>query len=328
MSGGTPAYMAPEEASGARPSEAGDWYGIGVTLYEALTGTVPFADTPTELLLHKITIDPPAPAEWSPDVPADLSAICMGLLCRDPERRLSGPAALRQLSSRHRGTRQWTPTPCAIRDTPFVGRDGQLHVLNEAFRAVDERTAPRRCACPVRQASARAHWSGTFSARSPDHDDVVVLSGRCYENESVPYKALDGVVDDLSRHLASIPGPEVEGLLPPDVAALTRVFPVLLQVHAIAAAPADQHARQAPTRLSLRRRAFEALARAARAGGEPAAARHLHRRSAVGRRGQRRAARGTASASGRTRHAHAVVLPQRGNGRQAVPAGAARARGP
>ena len=53
VSGGTPAYMAPEEASGATPSEAGDWYGIGVTLYEALTGTIPFAGTLTDLLFHK-----------------------------------------------------------------------------------------------------------------------------------------------------------------------------------------------------------------------------------------------------------------------------------
>ena len=53
MSGGTPAYMAPEEASGATPSEAGDWYGIGVTLYEALTGTIPFAGALTDLLCRQ-----------------------------------------------------------------------------------------------------------------------------------------------------------------------------------------------------------------------------------------------------------------------------------
>ena len=40
--GGTPAYMSPEEASGMPPSEAGDWYGVGATLYEALTGEIPF----------------------------------------------------------------------------------------------------------------------------------------------------------------------------------------------------------------------------------------------------------------------------------------------
>ena len=102
MSGGTPAYMAPEEASGAMPSEAGDWYGIGVTLYEALTGTLPFAGALTDLLFYKGTIDPPAPAEVAPDVPADLSAICMGLLCRDPG---AAPVGCRRSSwtgSRHR----------------------------------------------------------------------------------------------------------------------------------------------------------------------------------------------------------------------------------
>ena len=97
VSGGTPAYMSPEEASGAMPSEAGDWYGIGATLYEALTGTIPFVGPVPDVLLRKGTCDPPAPAQLVPDVPADLSAICMGLLCRNPEQRLSGPQALRAL---------------------------------------------------------------------------------------------------------------------------------------------------------------------------------------------------------------------------------------
>ena len=87
---------------------------------------------------------------------------------------------------------------------------------------------------------------------------VVVLSGRCYENESVPYKALDGVVDDLSRHLASIPRDDAERLMPSDAPALTRVFPVLLQVEAAADVRRDPRVHSGDL-AGLRRRAFQAL---------------------------------------------------------------------
>ena len=61
-SGGTPAYMSPEAGAGGPPSEASDWYGVGVTLYEALTGSIPFAGTFLDVLLRKRTDDPPTKA--------------------------------------------------------------------------------------------------------------------------------------------------------------------------------------------------------------------------------------------------------------------------
>ena len=58
-------------------------------------------------------------------------------------------------------------------------------------------------------------------------DDVLVLSGRCYERESVRHKALDGVVDFLSRYLAQLSPAEIRELVPEDAVLLADLFPVL-----------------------------------------------------------------------------------------------------
>ena len=87
--------------------------------------------------------------------------------------------------------------------------------------------------------------------------DAVLLTGRCYERESVPYKALDSLADRLSHYLRTLPSAEVEALLPRDVTALTRLFPILQRVDAIAA----NRFRPAPVANAqeLRRRSFAAF---------------------------------------------------------------------
>ena len=256
VSGGTPAYMSPEECLGATPSEASDWYGVGATLYEALTGIIPFAGSAFDVVLRKRTEEPPAPADLVSGVPAELSAVCVGLMRRNPRERLRGPEAVRKLV---RDPLPLMPeaTAAASRDTPFVGRNRQLQALTEAFEAVK---SGRASTASVYGPSGigKSALVRRFLSQTGTPGDMVILAGRCYENESVPYKALDGVVDDLSRYLASIPTEQVERLMPSDMPALTRAFPVLFQVKAIKNAAVAQDLRSVDP-LDLRRRAFETL---------------------------------------------------------------------
>jgi serine/threonine protein kinase len=252
---GTPAYMSPEEAAGEPYSEAGDWYAVGVTLYEALTGQLPFTGSVSEVLLGKRTSDPPPPADVAPGVAADLNAVCVALLHRAPERRMTGRDALRALM---RDGASSLPEPVTTADAVFVGRDQQLQALNDARTIVANGTA-RTVAVYGPSGIGKSTLVSRFLHQFTDRNEVVVLTGRCYENESVPYKALDGVVDDLSRYLNSIPTAQAAAALPADVSALPRVFPVLLQVEAIARASRDI-ASEPLDPLHVRRRAFESLA--------------------------------------------------------------------
>jgi hypothetical protein len=94
---GTPAYMAPEQASG-RGGGAGpqvDIYGLGAILYFLLTGRPPFeGETPMAILQAVAVKDPPAPSKLREDLPADLEAICLKCLEKDPHRRYANATEL------------------------------------------------------------------------------------------------------------------------------------------------------------------------------------------------------------------------------------------
>src|ERR1700704_1704293 len=94
---GTPDYMSPEQGGQLPISRASDWYSVGVILYQALTGRLPFAGRFFEVMMNKQNFDPPPPSDIVRDVPPQLEDLCIRLLRRKPEERPTGREVLRIL---------------------------------------------------------------------------------------------------------------------------------------------------------------------------------------------------------------------------------------
>ncbi|HET7436863.1 MAG TPA: tetratricopeptide repeat protein [Thermoanaerobaculia bacterium] len=87
---GTLPYMAPEQfLADDAPTPRADMYALGVTLYEALTGRLPFSVATFDQLLDALTRVPPDPTVLRSDAPADLAALVLRCLAKRPEERFA-----------------------------------------------------------------------------------------------------------------------------------------------------------------------------------------------------------------------------------------------
>jgi eukaryotic-like serine/threonine-protein kinase len=249
---GTAIYMAPEQADDTPPTPASDWYSVGIMLYEALVGQPPFGGSLIDVLTMKSAMDVRPPSDYVQGVPPDLDALCIALLNRAPGARPDGAEILRRLGA----TRSSLPAGPVVASDPgaFIGRKGQMQALREAYDA-------SRAGGPVTLRVGGASGMGKstlvhhFLDDLAENERAVILRGRAYEREAVPYKAIDAVIDSLSRHLLA-PMEDGDAVpLPGDVRLLARLFPVLQGVPAIAElGPTEVVDPQA-----VRRRAFAAL---------------------------------------------------------------------
>ncbi len=248
---GTPSYMSPEQCRGEGASIASDWYAFGVMLYRCLAGKLPFTGTIRDIFLDKQAHDPPPLPDSVAEALPELASLTMALTRRDPSSRPGVDEVLSSLGA-DRSLRLSTLPPAA--GGFLVGRDHELDALAQLATGI--RDAPGvaivRGPSGIGKSALVAEACERLSRRG-----ALCLRGRCYERESVPFKAFDSVVDALSHHLCALEPRELTALLPHDVAAMARLFPVMARV------PGVGMLRPGNTSLNpeeVRRRGFEALA--------------------------------------------------------------------
>ena len=251
---GTIDYMAPEQASGGAIGPAADWYSVGVTLFEALTGRLPIEDRPGRVLLRKQTEAAPSVRSLVPKAPSDLDALCGALLQIDPADRLSAAEILARLQLSRTEALSLSRTSSGGHEE-FVGRRDELDRLHRAFESsggTEQALVVVSGESGIGKSSLLNRFLSAVAAR---HEDVLILRGRCFEQETVPFKAFDGMMDQLGRWLGARSEAEQAPLLPRYPGLLGVVFPVLRRVPAIA----DGAAPQSPDPLEQRRLVMAAL---------------------------------------------------------------------
>jgi eukaryotic-like serine/threonine-protein kinase len=194
---GTPGFIAPELLVEGRATPACDWYSVGATLHQVLTGAPPRADGldderlgegPLASLCADLLVADPDARPLYHDVIARLAGAASGSVLHDDA---LNDAALNEASLNEKLDGRVDPV--------VLGRGSELDALTELAVAAQDGPVVLSVQGPSGMGkSALVHqWIDQMRVRFGG----AVLSGRCFERESIPYQAMDGVVTHLRRAL-------------------------------------------------------------------------------------------------------------------------------
>lgn len=254
---GTPGYMAPEQIWGDALGPATDWYGVGVMLFECLTGELPFDPLALATLGTRRSEAIPSARTKCPDAPEDLDALASALLRPDPTQRPGSAEVIARITAASDAAPIAAPhTRSRATAGPFVGRERELAWLRDAYQRSRLGTpvvARIQGASGIGKSALVEHFLDEVGAGS----EVLILRARCRFQESVRFNAVDGIVDEVSRFLVHARPERIEAMTPRNVRSLLRMFPVLQRVPFAIPATESDLADAEPH--EVRRRAFTAL---------------------------------------------------------------------
>ncbi len=221
---GTPAYMAPEQIAGKPASVHSDWYAFGVMLYEALQGkriVTEFSYTKTRRTRSKKIPYLPI-GSTKPTGPKNLVDLCTQLLLEDPNKRPGYEEIARALRLPDSSIGLQPPK----RNGLFVGRIPEMKLLHTAYDGMRRSQTVIACVHSV-SGMGKTALVERFLSDLQTKSNLLVLTGRCYEQESMPYKTCESLFDQLGRFLYSLPKEKRADFIPDRISALARIFPAL-----------------------------------------------------------------------------------------------------
>ncbi|MFL6248279.1 MAG: protein kinase domain-containing protein [Thermoanaerobaculia bacterium] len=240
---GTPGYMSPEQIAMAKPAPPSDWYSFGVMLYQALTGRRLFSGAnAAEIIDRQLrTTYEPARAVL-PGLPEELCTLADRCLERDPSQRPMAGEILETLGSnlvRARGNVRSHERPPEL-----IGRGREVRTLVRAVAALMSEGSGM-----VLLHGAPGVGKSVLADRVLDEirstTNPLILGGRCHGWESLPFNAIDAIVDSVARHVRTHPSAAIDEMLSRCVA-MTALFPTLA-FPAPAAASGDETVLMPPT---------------------------------------------------------------------------------
>ena len=188
---GTVSYMSPEQTRGEPLDARTDIYSMGVVLYEAATGRLPFRGPSLLSIMHDIaTTNPPSPSTIKPDLPLEFNLIIERALAKDKERRYSSATefaeALRVL--RGASTDSFFGFPLGAETAQpagepeaFVGREPELKRLGELLQQTIVGSG-RVVFITGEPGIGKTSLADEFMRRArQQHPGLLVSRGRCVE---------------------------------------------------------------------------------------------------------------------------------------------------
>lgn len=207
-------YVAPEMIRRDNVDERVDLYSLGVTMYELLTGSLPFnGQNVRQLLQRHLEAPPPEPRKINEDMPVSLQNLVLDLLNKEPDRRVSDPQSVIERLRTITGQSFEKETPETskgyIQSPEFVGRDQEFDILKHHWKEADKNDSSFALWITGEAGIGKTRLVNEFR-RWAEMELVQILETHAEPQEHLPFQLIRSPVQKIYTYLQKFSEPTEE----------------------------------------------------------------------------------------------------------------------